>query len=90
MDAPDFVAFSAHVIDLAINNGMEIYDLWYTDRAVILANAADRELLIKLDNTYWDALEYMNSILPDNFWFEAEEWGLYLLSQSPDGTIIGY
>jgi len=90
MDAPDFVMFSVYVIDLAITNGMEIDDSWYADRAVIAANVADDELLIKLDNIYWDALNYMNSIVPDEFWFEAEEWGLYLLHQAPDGTIVGY
>ena len=74
------VIFSVRVIDLAVANGLGID--WDADRAVIVAGVADNELLMWLDDLYYDALDYLNSITPKPFYFTTNQDGLFLKDRS--------
>lgn len=77
--------FTVAVVDLAIQHGFEIdQDVWESDRAIFSARVADSDMYEALDQTYYDALEYLNSILPEGYWFEVYEQSLYLTHESQD------
>ena len=82
--------FLINVISLAVDNGFSTPDSWDTDGPILRADVADRETFLRAFSLYDDALVYLQDLLPEGFWFEAESWGLYLLTTSPDGNIVGY
>lgn len=76
----NWIEFSIAVVDLAIENGMPIYsDVWDSDKAVLLAGVGYDELFTALDETYYTALDYLNNVLPENYFFYVTD-GLYLVS----------
>ena len=75
-----WIDFSIAVIDLAIDNDMQIdIDAWESDKAVLLAGVGDDDLLESLDDAYYNALDYLNNNLPQDYFFYVTD-GLYLVS----------
>ena len=77
--------FAIAVIDLAIDAGFEInvqqyrQDLSDISSGNIAEDSEDLlEILQALDWTYDDALEYLNSGLPDNLHYTVEDQSLFL------------
>lgn len=77
------IDFTTAVIDLAIDAGFEIdeeqyrADIWWLDSE---EDDEDKLLAIQdaLDWTYEDALEYLNSGLPDNLCYTVDDQSLFL------------
>ena len=77
--------FTVAVIDLAVDAGFEIDVQQYRQDLsdISSGNIADDsedllEILQALDWTYDDALEYLNSKLPDNLCYTVDNQSLYL------------
>ena len=77
--------FAIAVIDLAVDSGFEIDVQQYRQDLsdISSGNIADDsedflEILQALDWTYDDALEYLNSGLPDNLCYTVDNQSLYL------------
>lgn len=77
--------FTVAVIDLAVDAGFEIdvqqyrQDLSDISSGNIAEDSEDLlEILQALDWTYDDALEYLNSGLPDNLCYTVDNQSLYL------------
>ena len=77
------IDFTIAVIDLAIDAGFEIdeeqyrADIWWLDSE---EDDEDKLLAIQdaLDWTYEDALEFLNSGLPDNLCYTVDDQSLFL------------
>ena len=77
------IDFTTAVIDLAIDAGFEIdeeqyrADIWWLDSE---EDDEDKLLAIQdaLDWTYEDALEFLNSGLPDNLCYTVDDQSLFL------------
>ena len=82
--------FLINVIELAVGDGMQIADSIASDMAVIRAGVGDSDTFLRVFDVQQEALEYLQASLPHGFWFEAETWGLYLLTTADDGSIVGY
>lgn len=75
--------FTVAVIDLAIDSGFEIDEEQYRADILWVNSEEDNEeilldILDALDWTYDDALEYLNSKLPDNLCYTVDNQSLYL------------
>lgn len=75
--------FTTAVIDLAVDAGFEIDEERYKKdiedyRNDWLSEETLYEVLESLDWTYEDALEYLNSGLPDNLYYTVDEQSLFL------------
>jgi len=88
IDTPEYIRFSINVINLSIEYGMSVKN-WESDSSVALAGVADDELLGKLDDTLMEAVSYLNSIIPETFWFDADNYGLTLMSLDSEGKVVG-
>lgn len=80
----NFDEFMIRVVDLAIDNGFDISEDWAATRAIVSAHAADDETSMAMNDFYSDALSYMNSIIPENFYFYPDSRGLVLMDD--EGT----
>ena len=77
------IDFTLAVIDLAIDSGFEIDQEQYNkDREWMNSEEDDEDIYLDildaLDWTYEDALEYLNSGLPDNLCYTVDNQSLYL------------
>ena len=75
--------FTTAVIDLAVDAGFEIDEAQYREDIEWMKSEEDDEdrllsILDALDWTYEDALEYLNSGLPDNLCYTVDNQSLYL------------
>jgi hypothetical protein len=79
----NYIEFSVRVIDLAASWGYPVENSWEADRAVLMANVADDDLLSKMDAIYYDAIDYLNADLyPYNLCFHVNRHGLFLTTRS--------
>ena len=77
------IDFTLAVIDLAVDSGFEIdHERYGADKEAYKNDGLDEdtfyEVLDALDWTYDDALEYLNSKLPDNLCYTVDNQSLYL------------
>ena len=75
--------FTTAVIDLAIDAGFELDEETYRKDVDDMRNGEVRDewimdVLDSLDWTYEDALEYLNSLTPDNLYYTVNEQSLFL------------
>ncbi len=80
MNSFDFITA---VIDLAIDSGFELDEETYRKDVDDMRNGEVNDewvmdVLDSLDWTYEDALEYLNSGLPDNLCYTVDEQSLFL------------
>ena len=77
------IDFTLAVIDYAISQGFEIDEAQYREDIEWMKSEEDDEdrllsILDALDWTYEDALEYLNSGLPDNLCYTVDDQSLFL------------
>ena len=75
--------FTTAVIDLAVDAGFEIDEAQYREDIEWMKSEEDDEdrllsILDALDWTYEDALDFLNSGLPDNLCYTVDEQSLFL------------
>lgn len=80
------IDFTIAVIDYAIDRGFEIDQEQYRNDVEWLNDTGDNhttddpyyEIMDALDWTYEDALEYLNSITPADYFYNVEDQSLFL------------
>ena len=80
------IDFTLAVIDLAVDAGFEIDQEQYRKDVEWLNDTGDNhttddpyyEIMDALDWTYEDALEYLNSITPADYFYNVEDQSLFL------------
>jgi hypothetical protein len=75
------IEFSIAIVDLAVSNGFEIdTDAWERDQPELLSEEPDYDLLEDLGFVTDAALDYLNSMLPRDFYFDFQD-GLCLFRE---------
>ena len=77
------IDFTLAVIDLAVDAGFEIdHEQYNKDREWMNSEEDDEDIYLDilnaLDWTYEDALEYLNSITPADYFYLVEDQSLFL------------
>jgi hypothetical protein len=78
--------FTTAVIDLAIRHGFHWkidVKLYRSDLNALANDALDNEEILNIreaiDDLYYDSLDYLNEVSPDEYLFDVEESSLFLV-----------
>lgn len=77
------VEFSVRIVDLAIEYGLEIEPAWEQDKPTFLSGDAPFEMIEDLGYVTDVALEYLNDMLPEGYFFEFDD-GLVLMKDTDE------
>ena len=79
------IDFSVALVDLAIQYGFDNYfavDQFEKDKPIFSARVADEEMLEDLTYLSEDAIDFLNTSLPEGYFFEIQDGCLYLIHES--------
>ena len=76
--------FSVKIVEIALEHGMEILkEVWDADVPKFLDGTADIDALEDLASISDAAMDYLDSLLPEGYYFEFDD-GLYLRKEEGD------